>query len=217
MKNLIMLALTLTLVLAGRDTHAQTAAEDWLLAATESWTPSFAIKPTVDGTGKEVVPGESAEAHRTRRALIVEGVLRAALSDTTPAVFDGAKGRLYGALLVLGIWNEESHFDLRVDRYHCKGLPAGSCDGGHAWCLGQVHPKDVPQLGYTGEDLAADYFKCARATLVRLAAAKAGTPKDAIAADRFCGYAIGHFESPCPPMRLRYQNMSRWAQKHPAP
>ncbi len=216
MKTLIRIMLALTMILASADARATDPTVQWLLDATESWTPSFALKPTTKD-GKEIVPGESLENHRERRRLIVEGVLRAALAPETPAVFDGPKGRAYGALLVLGIWNEESHFDLRVDKHHCLGLPAGSCDGGHAWCLGQVHPKDVPQLGYTGEDLAADYYKCARATLVRLAAAKAGTPKDAVAADRFCGYAIGHFETPCPPMRLRYQNMSRWAKAHPAP
>jgi len=216
MKTLTRIMLALTMILASADARAVDPTALWLLDATESWTPSFALKPTVKA-GKEIVPGETLEDHRERRRRIVEGVLRAALAPETPAVFDGPKGRAYGALLVLGIWNEESHFDLRVDKHHCLGLPAGSCDGGHAWCLGQVHPKDVPQLGYSGEDLAADYYKCARATLVRLAAAKAGTPKDAVAADRFCGYAIGHFETPCPPMRLRYQNMSRWAKVHPAP
>lgn len=214
----VLLAVIVGIVVLGASARSS-GSEDvqaWLLSATRSWQPYFAI-PEMRDAGKIVSPAESLDEHGKRRAEIISAVWRAASDEKTPILFTGPNGRAFTALFVLAIWKEESHYDLRVDKFHCAGLPKGSCDGGHAYCLGQVHPKDVPQLGYTGPELEADNFKCALATIHRLAAAKAGTPKEAHPADRFCGYAIGRFESPCPPMRFRYQYASTWAANKPLP
>lgn len=214
MKTIAALVFFLLVTLAG-NAHGKSdfaSVNDWLLAASLKWQPAFAIKSPV--------ASESEEEHRARRAQIVADLWKAASDPATPVLFSGPKGREETAIFVLGVWMEESHFDLRVDKHHCAGLEPGFpwCDGGRAWCMGQIHPEDVPQLGYSGPELQADNVKCARATIVRLAAAKAGTPKDAPhPGDRFCGYAVGHYESPCPKMRLRYWHGSSWAKVHPAP
>ncbi len=181
--------------------------EEWLLDATLSWQPTFSVNT------KSVQ--ETAPEHLRRRREIAASVWIAAKDPSTPILFSGPYGRELTALFVLGIWKAESHFDIRVDKFHCIDLPKGSCDSGSAYCLGQVHPKDVPQLGYSGIEMQTDNVKCAKATIYRLASAKAGTSKEENPADRFCAYATGHFETPCPTMRLRYSYASSWSKHHP--
>jgi hypothetical protein len=200
----------LAIIAVSTTAHANTkylSVEEWLYDATIAWQPAFSVK------SKSVT--ESIEEHKERRRKIAASVWSAANDPSTPVLFSGTYGRQLTALFVLGIWKAESNFDIRVDKLHCVDLPKGSCDGGSAYCLGQIHPNDVPQLGYSGIELQSDNIKCARATIYRLSAAKAGTPKDANPADRFCGYATGHFESPCPLMRLRYSFASSWSKHHP--
>lgn len=216
------LLVTILLVLTASIAHASennTATVEWLYNA------SVSMDPLVELSASKTNPNitETREQASERRSNITRSIWIAANDPNTPMLFTGPRGREFTALFVLGIWHEESHFDLRIDKHHCVGIPptmcpnGKCCDSGHAWCLGQIHPKDVPQLGYTGEELQADNVKCARATITRLAAAKAGTPQDANPADRFCSYAVGHFESPCAPMRLRYSHAAKWNKEHPAP
>lgn len=187
-----------------------TSPEEYLLEASLHFQPAFALAKTKN------FAGETLDEHRARRAEIVGDVWRAVNDPATPALFLGPRAKIDAALFVLGVWKEESHFDARVDKHHCVDLPKGSCDGGMAFCMGQVHPKDLPQLGYTGPELLADRTKCARATITRLVMARAGAPKDAPhPADRYCGYAVGHYQTPCPLMRLRYSYGAAWRASHP--
>lgn len=222
MNRLLALGLLLVLWLFSGDARAadDTAVRTWLLSATRAWQPAYSIAPSIEN-GKQIAPGETLAEHAARRAEIVDDVWAVVRDPKTPKLFTGPMAAQATALFVLAIFKEESHFDLRVDKHHCKGLPKNSCDGGVAYCMGQVHPKDVPQLGFSGEELEADRKKCVLAVVTRLAAARALAPKvrpaDADVGDLFCGYAIGSYKSPCPSMRLRWFRVSSWVKGQPVP
>jgi hypothetical protein len=194
------------------DARCEETEAEWLLAATRSWIKPFAVSGAVT---------ESIEEHEARRALVVEAVVKVAEDATMPNLFPNAKnGRALSALMVLSVFRFESRFDVRVQNRHCKGLPKESCDSGKAWCLGQIHPEDVPklaELGWTGADLEADAEKCARATFWRLDASRIACSAVGLeGGDRFSSYATGKCEKGGV-MQLRYGAATNWAAKHPAP
>jgi hypothetical protein len=202
------------------DAPLSLSVEAWLLAATRAWQPAYSI-PATFVQGVQIVPGESLEAHAARRAQIVADVWAVVRDPKSPKIFKGPVSAQATALFVLAIFHEESHYDLRVDKHHCAGLGKNSCDGGAAYCMGQIHPKDLPQLGLSGSELEADRKKCVLAVITRLAAARAGAPKalppSADVGDLFCGYAVGSYQSPCPSMRVRWFRVSSWVKSHPVP
>lgn len=221
MRHLLLPVVLLLLSLLPRTTRGESAnappeyasIPEWLYAASVKWQPPYGITSTASSPFSE-----SIDDHIARRKQIAADLWAAASDPKTPVLFTGPRGRELTAIFVMGIWKVESEFDLRVDKHHCAGMPKGYCDSGAAWCLGQVHPADVPQLGYSGQELQADNVKCARATIVRLAAARSLAPKTAPHdGDLFCGYAVGHFESPCPKMRYRYSFGAQWSKHHPPP
>lgn len=213
MKHITLFGLALVAMLTSSHLHAASKTADWLRDATLSWQPAYAISPS---TG---VPGENVKEHEARRAALVAD-LETVVNDPEEApLFAGDDGRAKTALFVLAIWRGESNFDLRVQRYHCKGLPQGMCDGGRAWCMGQVHFDDgaanlLPK-GWVAADLEADVKKCAKATLAVLRYSKkvCGHLKGP---DQFAAYASGKC-FPSEKMRARYELAVAWLKAHPLP
>lgn len=218
-KAIVMAIVPATALVVAQDARSDEAQPQtraaWLLAATSHWVKPFAVQ-----AGAIV---EDVDAHAARRAAIVEAVDKVTADAAMPSLFPsavGADGRALSALMVLSVFRFESHFDVRVQSHHCKGLPKGSCDGGKAWCLGQVHPEDVPQLadlGWKGEDLQADVEKCVKATLWRLDAARRACSVQGLeGGDRFSSYATGKCGR-SEIMQLRYGAAAAWLKAHPAP
>lgn len=183
----------------------------WLLNATLSWQEPYAIRG-----GKEGVPPETRAQHMERRRAIVRDVLRVAMDSSEQPLFDGDDGRLRTALFMLAIMRFESSYDLRVDRFHCAAMPKGYCDGGAAWCMGQVHtgPSGYTAEGWTGPQLLKDRTKCARAQLHILQACLrmcAGP----VTWQSFSPYASGTCD-PSPIMESRWLAMTTWIDENPA-
>lgn len=225
-KTLAAFGLTFCALLLTLRVHAQAGPgpEDWLLQATRKWTPYYTTPAVMDKTtGKTVVLAETLEDHELRRRQIVQDVLRVALDPEMPALFQGPTGRLHTALFVLSVFHYESSFNVRVDKHHCAGLPKSACDGGSAWCLGQIHPKDVavpedfakkhPELSWDGPSLQETRAQCVRATIFRLRQAR-GTCPNLKGHDAFAHYATGKCE-PSEKMRMRVQLADAWAKHHP--
>ena len=215
MKNPTLSGLTLCVALTSSHLLAATTTADWMRDATLSWIPAYAI----DGNAALGIPAETKEQHAARRAAIAADVEAAVNDQDTAPLFAGPDGRAKTGLFVLAIWRGESNYDLRVHRHHCKGLPAGSCDSGRAWCMGQLHWDDgvstLMPKGWTATDLETDVKKCAKATVAVLRYSMKAC-SHLKGPDQFAAYASGKC-IPNDKMRARYEATMAWAKAHPLP
>jgi len=118
-------------------------------------------------------------------------------------LFDGPTGRAQTALLMLAIASYESGgFRADVDR---QDAPTG--DGGHAWCLAQVHEPYARELTIG----PAGRVSCFRAELHALRDSWALCPTDGWdPAYRLTGYTVGHCEADEPHATHRAERATRW-------
>jgi hypothetical protein len=164
----------------------------YLLAAMTFWAP-----PSVHDYTR--TPRAETEARYESIAVDLTAVVND--PDEVP-LFAGEVGRAQTALVMLAIASYESgQFRADVDQ---QIKPSG--DGGHAWCLGQLH--DSYAKGLT------DRVSCFRGMLRALrdswSMCQYGPP-----ADRITGYTVGHCEPGEPQARRRMERAFSWWSKHP--
>jgi hypothetical protein len=117
----------------------------YLLAAMVSWVP----------IANQVSNGESAESAQARYEATASDIIETVYADDEPAVFLGADGNIKSALELAAIGSFEGGFQKFVDEGGCnvKGFKAdrrGSCDGGTAYTIWQIHPMSGLMLKGTG-------------------------------------------------------------------
>lgn len=109
----------------------------YLLGAMMAWVPVRNL----------VVGADTEETVRARYESIASDIAAVALDEDEPPVFAGSAGRSKSSLLVAAVASYEGGFQRFVDEGECNkpGFKAdrrGSCDGGHAFTLWQIHAKE---------------------------------------------------------------------------
>ena len=129
--------------------------------------------------------GETEGEVRARYESIASDVAAVAMDEDEPSVFQGASGRSKSGLLVMSVASFEGGFQKFVDEGACNKTGyrpdrRGSCDGGRAFTLWQIHAKD-----FGGFLLGAD-GSVAGARFVPVALLLSGTmvTSDVMLADR---------------------------------
>lgn len=159
----------------------------YLLAAMLFWVPLSAHDYTK-------VPREETAA---RYASIAHDLELVAFDPDEAPLFEGPTGRAQTAVLVLAIASFESgQFRADVDQED-----RASGDGGHAWCLGQLH---APY-----SDGLTDRISCFRGMLraLRDSSAMCGTED---VARRFSGYTVGYCLDGEAQAQHRIERATKW-------
>ena len=170
----------------------QAALAAYLLAAARTWAP-----PSWHDFTR--VPRAETEA---RYAAIATDLTAVVLDPAEAPLFGDELGRVKTALLMLAIASYESGgFRKDVDQQdHASG------DGGHAWCLAQLHEPYAHGL--------TDRVSCFRAQLRALHDSFALCPEGPTSS-RIAGYTVGHCEVDEPEAVHRSDRAARWWTSHP--
>ena len=144
------------------------ALAEYLLATMLAWYPA-------SGHDFTRVPRAETEA---RYAAIAHDLATVASGPLEAPLFEGADGRAQTALLMLSFAGYESGgFAAKVDQ------PTASGDGGHAWCLCQVHMPFARGI--------VDRPSCFRAGFRAMRASREMCGGLRSVADRLTGYTVG--------------------------
>jgi len=165
----------------------------YLLAAALSWSPLAAHDYT------RVARADT----QARYESIVADLETVALDPFEDPLFEGPTGRAQTALLMLAIASYESGgFRADVDQ---QDHPSG--DGGHAWCLAQLHD-EAPSHYARG---LTDRVSCFRGMLHALRDSWSMCVTDGWdPAYRITGYTVGHCELDEPQAKHRLERAMRW-------
>jgi hypothetical protein len=166
----------------------------YLLATALSWVPLKMHEYT----------GVDPEETLARYESIVHDLEAVALDPREAPLFEGPTGRAQTALLMLAVVSYESGgFRADVDR---QDQPTG--DGGHAWCLAQLHKPYAEGL--------TDRVSCFRGELRALR--DSWTMCDPLGWDpayRITGYTVGHCELDEPQAKHRVLRATKWWVAYP--
>jgi hypothetical protein len=167
--------------------------------------------------GKSREPKEARETEKegkARYAAIADALAEVVLDADESSLFDGKKGRLKTAALMLAISRYESSWRRDVD----LGIgPRARGGGGRYWCLMQIAvPKGKTPEGWTGEDLVESRDRCFRRALHILQRGKRVCKKHG--GTSFVNhYASGHCDGAKKPVKERIDLMNKWLKEHPFP
>jgi hypothetical protein len=167
-----------------------------------AWVPPFAHRHR-----------ETKEDVLTRYESIANDLATVVQDDTEPSLFEGSRGRMQTALLLLSVASYESSFSRHVD----FGEPGGVGDHGHSYCLMQIRVgAGKTREGWTGSDLVHDRKLCFRAGL-HILRASMNVCRDLPLGDRLSAYAAGRCERDLPTSQLRVRRALDWWDAHRPP
>jgi len=154
---------------------------------------------------------ETAAQGKARYAAIAKAIAVVSLDPKERSLFEGKRGRLETAALMLAVSRYESTWRRDVD------LGVGAPVAGRYWCMMQIAvPKGKTPEGWTGRDLVTSRERCFRRALHIMQRGQRYCTKHGHPATAFLNqYASGHCDRAHKPVNKRLALWRKWLRERP--